>query len=309
MEKLKKIFKNFYILYKNIVTIDYKFMHMKQSVLYESEMRRLSYITNTSLESGISSTKYCDANITVSLTTYGRRILTVHSTIESLMQQTIKPNRIILWLDNGFKGTFLPSMLLKLQKRGLEILYCEDIRSYKKLIPTLKMVPDDAIITCDDDVIYSPDMIENLIKDYIADPSKKIVYANVCHKITFNKQGKLNLYRNWIHNTSDNNISELIFPVGVGGVLYPPHSLDIEVLNEKAFTSLAPYGDDIWFKFMSLRNGYACKKVITPTANGYDFLENIDMRDCGLAQINNLQNKNDEQIENVIKEYNIILSK
>lgn len=309
MGKIKKILKNLYLLYKNIITIDFKLIHLKQSILFETEMRRLSSITNNSTEIGTNRTKYCDVNITVSLTTYGRRVLSVHSTIESLMQQTIRPNRIILWLDNSFKEAQLPYMLLKLKQRGLEIFYCEDIRSYKKLIPTLKMLPNDAIITCDDDVIYSADMIENLVKEYIKNPSMKIVYANVCHKITFNKDGKLNSYRDWIHNTTDNTPSELIFPVGVGGVLYPPHSLDLEVLNKAAFTKLSPYGDDIWFKFMSLRNGYKCKKVFTRTTDGYDFLENIDVRDCGLAQINNLQNKNDEQINNVIKEYKILLSK
>lgn len=308
MEKIKRIIKNLYLLYKNVVTIDYKLTHLKQSVLYDIEMRRLSAITNNSTELGVCYTKYCDANITVSLTTYGRRLLSVHTTIESLMQQTYKPNRIILWLDNSLQGARLPSMLLKLQQRGLEVYFCKDIRSYKKLVPTLRLLQDDAIITCDDDVIYSSDMIENLVKEYIANPTRKIVYANVCHKITFDKEGKLNLYGKWIHNTTDNTPSQLIFPVGVGGVLYPPHSLDSEVLNEEAFLELSPYGDDIWFKFMSMRNGYACKKVITRTANGYDFLENIDVRDCGLAQINNLQNKNDEQIQNVIKQYNIRFS-
>lgn len=305
MEKIKKIVYNLYLLYKNIINIDYKFKHLKQSILYEIEMRKLFDITNNSIVSGVNRNKYCDEDIVVSLTTYGRRFLCVHTTIESIMQQTMRPNRIILWLDKSFEDRALPLTLKMQQKRGLEIKYCEDIKSYKKLIPTLKICSNDIIITCDDDVIYSPDMIENLTREYLLNPSEKIVYANVCHKITIDKRGFPNQYSKWMHNISDTEASAFVFPVGVGGVLYPPHSLDMEVINEKQFMRLSPFGDDIWFKFMSLKKGYRCKKVQSRTIDGIDFLENIEVRDCGLAQINNIQNKNDEQVNNVIREYNL----
>ena len=63
---------------------------------------------------------------------------TTYDTIESIMEQTMKANRIILWLDYSFEKQPLPKALQLLQKRGLEIEYCKDIRSYKKLIPALK---------------------------------------------------------------------------------------------------------------------------------------------------------------------------
>ena len=42
---------------------------------------------------GVSSDKYCDTEIVVSLTTYGRRLYDVCYTIESLMQQTCPPKQ------------------------------------------------------------------------------------------------------------------------------------------------------------------------------------------------------------------------
>lgn len=56
-----------------------------------------------STESGITTERYCDHDIIVSLTTYGRRIHSVYMAIESVMEQTMKPNRIILWLDHSFE--------------------------------------------------------------------------------------------------------------------------------------------------------------------------------------------------------------
>ena len=42
---------------------------------------------------------------------------------------------------------------------------------------------------------------------------------------------------------------------GVGGVLYPPHILDQNVLDEEKCRKLAPTNDDIWFWLMAVLNG------------------------------------------------------
>lgn len=97
-----------------------------------------------------------DRELIVSLTSYGCRVNSVALTIESIFQQTVKPNRIILWLssDEFLCLEDLPYSLRKLQERGLDILFCEDIRSFKKLIPTIKLYPEADILTIDDDVLY-----------------------------------------------------------------------------------------------------------------------------------------------------------
>ena len=74
-------------------------------------------------------------NITVSLTTFGKRIDDVYLAIESIAKQTLKPNRVILWLSKDeFFNKKLPITLTNLQKRGLEIKYCKDLKSYNKII-------------------------------------------------------------------------------------------------------------------------------------------------------------------------------
>ena len=138
-------------------------------------------------ERGVCDNSYFDdGQVVVSLTSYGKRIYEVYLTIESIMQQTIKPNRIVLWLEDGLKDKEVPNLLERQQVRGLEIRYCKDIKSYKKLIPTLRAFPDDYIITIDDDVIYEFDVVENLPKSYKKMPG--FVYANRVKRMELNSQ-------------------------------------------------------------------------------------------------------------------------
>lgn len=66
------------------------------------------------------------ANVIVSLTSYGRRVekCVVYYTICSLLRQNIQPKRIILWLaENEWADEKLPARLLRLKSKGLEIMY------------------------------------------------------------------------------------------------------------------------------------------------------------------------------------------
>lgn len=255
-------------------------------------------------ERGVTDRKYCASDIIVSLTTYGRRIHSVYLTIESLMEQSMKANRIILWLDTSFESQKLPQTIEILKQRGLEVAFCKDIRSYKKLVPTLCKYPDDVIITADDDLIYDVNMLENLILAYLENPN--YIYCNRAHKMLLNANRKLESYNDWIYECKDTEVSSLVFPTGGGGALYPPHSLDDEVLNESVFLDICQYADDVWFKAMALKKGTKAKRVDTISSTGCEYLENPSVQDIGLFNINaGTLNRNDEQIKAVFSKYNI----
>lgn len=255
-------------------------------------------------EPGISSEKYCDHDIIASITTYGKRIYDVHLTIESLMEQTMKANRIILWLDYSFENKPLPNALRLLQDRGLEIMYCKDIRSYKKLIPALQKFPEDAIITFDDDVIYEFDLLEKFIMAYQENPS--YIYCGRMHRMLFDKSGGVLPYSKWEWNQNNMDASLLNFPTGVGGILYPPHSLDEEVFNEPVFMDICKFADDIWFKAMAVKKGTLTKKIFTHSERGDDYLVNEEVQDIGLGKINIAgEHLNDRQLADVFKKYNL----
>jgi hypothetical protein len=280
------------------------------NVALETERKiRILHLQNRNLsstETGVTDEKYFAADVIVSLTSYGGRIHDVYLAIESLMQQTVKPNKIILSLaENEFSLENIPQALKNLHKRGLTINFCEDIKSYKKLIPVLKKYPDDIIITTDDDVIYQHDFVENLLYSYRNNP--ELIHFCRGHRITFKNDKKLENYGKWEMRIKDNEVNKLNFPTGVGGVLYPPKVLYKDVTDEKKFMSLAPFADDVWFKAMSLLQGTLSKKSFTRSSSGEDYIEmNGEIQnETALWKSNNTQNKNDEQIKAVFEAYDI----
>ena len=187
---------------------------------------------------GVTSQKYCEREIVVSLTSYGRRLNSVCYAIESIMQQIKKANRIVLWLgDKDFEGAIPASLKLQIQ-RGLEIRRTKDIRSYTKIIPALKEFPNSAIVTVDDDIMYDFDILGNIIDSYLMNPN--CIHACRCHVIKYKANGTMHPYNKWKWGDYDEEKNYNNFFTGVGGVLYPPGCFDSEVFNENVFVNICP---------------------------------------------------------------------
>ena len=127
-----------------------------------------------------------ERELIISFTTYNKRIHDVYLVVESIAQQTVKPNRLILWLDeNEFTLETIPEVLKKQVERGLEIRFCPNYRSYKKLIPTLQCFPSANVITIDDDILYPVDMIRRLVEEHNRFPD--CVIGHNAHQMKFNE--------------------------------------------------------------------------------------------------------------------------
>ena len=277
--------------------------------LFDQKSLQLAEQALHSAEKGISSEKLCDEDIIVSLTSYGKRIYDVYLAIESIMQGSIKPNRILLWLSKeDFFNKTLPQTLQKQIERGLEIRFCKDIKSYKKLIYTLKENPNACIITIDDDVIYNFDLVENLVTAHKTTPN--CIWANRIHEMTYNENHSLKSYLQWNFTLNHDCINKKNnFVTGVGGVLYPPNSLHTEVFNDKVFLSICPTADDVWFNAMARLKGTEIRKSFTHSNKGEDYLLNDQLQTDGLGAINNAPSdcRNDAQIQAVYSKYKIQL--
>lgn len=196
--------------------------------------------------------------VIVSLTSFPAAIRFVIPTVKSLLKGTVLPDKIVLYLTySQFGIAGLPQELLNLEKENpiFEIRnYDRDIRSYRKLVPALKDFPEAVIVTVDDDVDYDKDMLQDLLRLHRQYPD-----AVIAHRAKRIKPGKP--YRSWKklrwYHFLGNKIKRSceIIQTGVGGVLYPPHSLLSEMIDEDLFTKMAPTTDDIWFWAAAIANG------------------------------------------------------
>jgi hypothetical protein len=175
-------------------------------------------------------------------------------TIESILRQSVKPDKIILWLYEGeFEGlSSLPEKLLDQQNRGLEIRFCkENIMPHKKYYYTMLEFPKANVITIDDDKIYPRDLLSKLIAFNITYP--KTVISTICRKIEVTDD-RLTPYKDWKRKYETILPSFSYLPIGAGSILYPPNSMCKDALDIESLTLLSLKADDIWLKIMGLKN-------------------------------------------------------
>jgi hypothetical protein len=231
----------------------------------------------------------------VSLTSYPPRFPTLAKTLKSLLMQTIKADRTILWLAAGDREN-LPAGVLELQEWGIEIRTCEDIRSFKKLIPTLKAFPSAFIVTADDDLYYHHRWLETLVQGVV--PGERVIVCRRAHRPVATNDG-FAPYSTWEHDiVTDGTIEECIFPTSGGGVLYSPDTLASEVSDAGLFQQLCPDADDVWLFVMALRAGSRFRQV------GGGFVQ-VSWRGSQTASLMsaNLLGGNDRQLSAVLEHF------
>lgn len=229
------------------------------------------------------------SKIIVSLTTYPARISTVWITIASLLTQTMKPYKVILWLaEEQFPDRKIPDSLEKMKQRGLEIRFCGDLKPHKKYYYAMQEYPEYYIITADDDTFYPENHIERLWDGYERYPGN--IICQWSHQIGFTEQGEFQAYNEWIDNAEDNP-SYLTLAVGCGGVLYPPGCLSPEVFDTKKITKYALCADDLWLKCMEILNDW---KVVNCNQIAMTYYNIVSTMKSGLWTHNTGQSRNND---------------
>lgn len=256
------------------------------------------YIKLSSLpKTGINLYPHGVPKVIVSMTTYPARIDAAYYAIKSLMLQTHKADRIILWLARS-QFDKIPEKLESLMDKGLEIRFCEDLKSHKKYFFALRQqLKNEVIITYDDDIIYERDSIAKLVNMHIKHPG--CIICNRAQKINFN-ESEIKPYKTWaFFNKVKAGIPVLgMVPSTGNGCLYPygvmPQSaFDIKTISENALTA-----DDLWIAFNSINN----KIPIVKTLDTIPTLVTVGKSQrASLTQINDIGGENQRTINRLLE--------
>ncbi len=242
-----------------------------------------------------------DQKVIVSFTSFPKRIGTVWLVVETLLRQTYKPDMIILWLAKSQFPTMddLPEELTRLQKCGLTIRFCDDLRSHKKYYYAMQEFPEDLIILVDDDTFYSYDMVEKLVQMHRKHPDDIVCMTPTMITAVQDLPSK------WVSPKCSEHIEHSYFaqPYSGQGTLYPPHCLDEEyAFDKEKIMELCPYADDLWLKLMSMRKG----TCVTSIYKYRSIPVNIYGTAAGsLYYINGENKQNDVQWQNLLDHYGV----
>lgn len=248
-------------------------------------------------------------NMVLSMTTYPERMKDVHYAIFSILNQSIAPEKFILWLareefPNGEKD--ISANVLQFKKYGLEIRFTDAIRSFKKIVPALREFSDHILVSADDDIYYPLDWLENMYNAYLSNPN--YIYANRLHEVKM-LDGKICPYADWVKCITNYKPSKLNFPTSVAGILYPPNVFDDEAINIERFTSLCPNQDDVWVWVMAILNNKTFVTFENAINNDLVYVNpERELQISGestLATSNLVGGGNDIQINNTLNFYNI----
>ena len=200
------------------------------------------------------------APLIISLTSFPGRYDTLVLTLKSLLTQSVRADQVILWIAAEHQAA-LPPAVLDLQQHGLTIASCDNtLRSHNKYLHTRRRHPGAFIVTADDDTYYWRHWLAELIDDY--DPAQRVIPCHRVHTVTLQSDGRPAAYRSWQWESAGTMAGPLVFPTGVGGVLYPPGCLPDEVDDPDRILALCPRADDVWLYWMAQRNGWLFRKTL-----------------------------------------------
>ena len=244
--------------------------------------------------------------IVVSLTSYGERLNTVHLAIKSVFMQSVRPNRIVLYLGKDCDNVELSSQLTELEKYGLEIRRgCEDLKPHKKYFYALQEFPQSLVITIDDDCVYKEDFIETLIKGHKVFPDA--VIARRVHRVEFDGNGQMLPYVEWTMEWKSSEITAAtsLVATGCGGILYPAYLFSREDFDLDMIRGIALSVDDLYLKIIELRKGI--QTVYVPNDLNMPYMISGTQKKA-LCKRNVLENGNDADLSKLLERYGITAS-
>ena len=222
--------------------------------------------------------------IVVTMTSWVKRIRNVKKVIESVMNNTVKPDRLYLNLSlTEFYGIELPEDLVEYFNSDDRLIINwvdgENTKSMKKVFPILEYLDDDdIIIDADDDILFPIDLIESRLKDFEKYGKIYPVTSN-CSKCGIGDaivMSPLSLFQKKMFNNWDKYVDDIV---------------------------LHTYNDDRTYLYILYLNGYIAKPSSKYSAKELNKTYGLHLDDTSMkeAKIYPIGRNYDKVVEPVVK--------
>ena len=227
-----------------------------------------------------------EMTLPISLTSISSRLDILGRTLRILLNQTLKPSGIYVYLsrdpygiDEGCKVLPKDLQILFATESLLHLRWVENTGPYCKILPFSKEFPNTPVLVVDDDTKYLPTLVERAYALWLQ--------HQCC--ITF-RATEMNLetsYSTWPNAAGRTAIP--LFAKGNGGIVYHTSWFQDPRIHDFAkYKELAPLADDVWLNAWRIQQNIPCYCDPEPS-----FAHTVSTRKC-LFQIN--ESKNDETI-------------
>ena len=196
--------------------------------------------------------------IIVSISHNNENFNNLELSLYSLLNQTVCPDKIILWLDSTYELSDLPYEITRYTKNGLEIRFSENLNTYTKLINPIKENKNSIIVTAETNIYYPKNWLEKLYHSYISKPQD--IHVNRVHRLALADNNILP-FKMWKKYFKEERSGYDYFPDNAGGILFPPKCFVSEVFRNDLYNKFVPNSYNIWIWCMSVISGKKIRLV------------------------------------------------
>lgn len=172
------------------------------------------------------------------------------------MQQSSVPNEINIWAsnepylrDSGIKE--IPAWVNELNKISNIVKFHITLNTgpFRKLLPALRAANEnDIIVTADDDIIYGPKWLKELICEH--NKNRDHIIAARVRSIEYNGFKKKTSYVHWPLIKSKVVLTTDFIVTHGGGAVFQRRLIDEKLLFNDDFLNVSPTADDLWFSML-----------------------------------------------------------
>ncbi|HHF7367995.1 TPA: hypothetical protein ACPSKY_003146 [Legionella bozemanae] len=225
-------------------------------------------------------------NVIVTMTTTPKRINKIWPTLNSIALQSQQPENILLWIPKQYKrfsnqSISQPPDFIKNYPNVLIQHIEQDYGPASKLLPCLQLLAgqDTKIIIIDDDRIYPPHFIHDLLKYEQADPAAALGIAGTVMHGTMRNE-----------HAATKKMALVDVLLAYNGMLVKPTFFSEDIFHYPPNLPEAFFEDDVWVSgHLQKKN---IRRVLIPSLPGWQSIILGNKRSMGLCMHENKDKNN-----------------